>query len=115
MTPPRHALVIAGGTREPIDDVRVITNLSTGRFGVAIARALSHRGIEVTLAVSTGVIEPLEDFSDAIRFASYADLSGLVGTLVEKVARNPAPPVTEPVGRVSRRADARTRAEPASA
>ncbi len=86
-----HAIVIAGGTREPIDDVRVITNLSTGRFGVAIARALKRQGIAVTLAASTGVAESLEDFPAAIRFASYADLSGVIETLVREAGPSSAP------------------------
>lgn len=44
---PIRALVVAGGTCEPIDDVRAVTNRSTGRFGAAIARALDERGVEV--------------------------------------------------------------------
>ncbi len=93
MTSPCHAIVFAGGTREPIDDVRVITNLSTGRFGTAIARALARRGIEVTLAASTGVTESLVDFSGIpgssghlVRFASYADLAEVIRGLAEKTS-----------------------------
>ena len=41
-------IVTAGPTREPIDAVRFITNRSTGKFGYALASALSHRH-EVTL------------------------------------------------------------------
>lgn len=91
MAQQRTAIVFAGGTREPIDDVRVITNLSTGRFGTAIARALARQGVDVTLAASTGVTEPLDDFSGTpgslgqlVRFASYADLADVIRTLAEK-------------------------------
>ncbi|MFT7473690.1 MAG: phosphopantothenoylcysteine decarboxylase/phosphopantothenate--cysteine ligase [Verrucomicrobiales bacterium] len=45
-------LVAAGGTREPIDPVRVITNRSTGKQGYALAEAAWVRGANVTL-VST--------------------------------------------------------------
>jgi phosphopantothenoylcysteine decarboxylase/phosphopantothenate--cysteine ligase len=42
-------LVTAGGTREFIDPVRVIANLSTGALGRAIAAAARRRGHRVTL------------------------------------------------------------------
>jgi phosphopantothenoylcysteine decarboxylase/phosphopantothenate--cysteine ligase len=45
-------LVTAGGTVEPIDTVRAITNFSSGKTGVAIAESLSHMGFEVTLLQS---------------------------------------------------------------
>jgi phosphopantothenoylcysteine decarboxylase/phosphopantothenate--cysteine ligase len=45
----QHVLVTAGPTYEPIDPVRGITNLSSGKMGFAIARAASEAGAEVTL------------------------------------------------------------------
>lgn len=45
----RRILVTAGGTREPIDPVRYIGNRSSGRQGVALARAAALRGATVTL------------------------------------------------------------------
>jgi len=42
-------LVTAGGTQEPIDPVRVITNRSSGKMGYAIAEAAVERGARVTL------------------------------------------------------------------
>ena len=45
----RRILVTAGGTREPIDPVRFIGNRSSGKQGVAIARAAAARGAAVTL------------------------------------------------------------------
>ncbi len=51
-----RALITAGGTSEPIDDVRVVTNLSTGRFGAAIANALSRRGVEVTILAGPALL-----------------------------------------------------------
>ncbi len=41
-------LVTSGATREPIDSVRFISNLSSGRTGAAICDALVARGIDVT-------------------------------------------------------------------
>lgn len=45
----RRVLVTAGPTVEDIDPVRFISNRSSGKMGVAIARALAHRGAEVHL------------------------------------------------------------------
>ncbi len=45
-------VVTAGGTAEAIDAVRVITNLSTGKMGHALAQAAAARGAAVTLISS---------------------------------------------------------------
>ena len=45
-------LVSAGGTQEPIDPVRVITNNSSGRMGYAIAEAARDRGARVVLVTA---------------------------------------------------------------
>lgn len=45
-------LVSAGGTQEPIDPVRVITNNSSGRMGYAIAEAARDRGGQVVLVTA---------------------------------------------------------------
>ncbi|KUK10022.1 MAG: Phosphopantothenoylcysteine decarboxylase/phosphopantothenate/cysteine ligase [Clostridia bacterium 41_269] len=44
-----RVLVTAGGTREPIDPVRFISNRSSGKTGYELAGALSMRGAEVVL------------------------------------------------------------------
>ena len=45
----RRVLVTAGGTQEPIDPVRMITNHSSGKMGYALAQAALNRGARVTL------------------------------------------------------------------
>jgi phosphopantothenoylcysteine decarboxylase/phosphopantothenate--cysteine ligase len=45
----KKIVVTAGATREPIDPVRFISNHSSGKMGVAIARAAWRRGADVTL------------------------------------------------------------------
>jgi phosphopantothenoylcysteine decarboxylase/phosphopantothenate--cysteine ligase len=45
----RKVVVSAGGTREPIDPVRFISNYSSGKMGFAIAAAAADRGAKVTL------------------------------------------------------------------
>ncbi len=44
-----NILVTAGPTEEPLDPVRFITNLSSGKMGYAIATAAQRRGADVTL------------------------------------------------------------------
>jgi phosphopantothenoylcysteine decarboxylase / phosphopantothenate---cysteine ligase len=48
----RRILVTAGGTREPLDPVRFLGNRSSGKQGVAIARAAAARGADVVLVVA---------------------------------------------------------------
>lgn len=45
----RRVIVTAGGTQEPIDPVRFISNRSSGKQGFALAQAALDRGAEVTL------------------------------------------------------------------
>lgn len=45
----KNCLVTAGPTWEPIDGVRRLTNLSTGRLGTGLAAALAGAGHRVTL------------------------------------------------------------------
>lgn len=45
----KRVLITAGPTFEPIDPVRGITNLSSGKMGYAIARAAREAGADVTL------------------------------------------------------------------
>ena len=51
-------LVSAGRTEEPIDPVRVLTNRSSGRMGVALAEAARDRGAAVTLVAGAMRVEP---------------------------------------------------------
>lgn len=44
-----HVVVTAGGTQEPLDPVRVLTNRSSGKQGLAIAQAALDLGAQVTL------------------------------------------------------------------
>jgi phosphopantothenoylcysteine decarboxylase / phosphopantothenate---cysteine ligase len=53
----RSVVVTAGGTREPIDPVRYISNRSSGKQGFALAAQAARRGASVTL-ISTVAAEP---------------------------------------------------------
>jgi len=55
----RGVLITAGPTFEPIDPVRGITNLSSGKMGFALARAAREAGASVTLVAGpTGLATP---------------------------------------------------------
>jgi phosphopantothenoylcysteine decarboxylase/phosphopantothenate--cysteine ligase len=53
-----HVVVSAGGTREPIDAVRVIANRSSGKQGYAVAAAAIARGARVTLVSTVDLAVP---------------------------------------------------------
>lgn len=54
----KRILITAGPTLEYIDPIRVITNQSSGKMGVAIAEETLLRGAEVTLIYGPGTVSP---------------------------------------------------------
>jgi phosphopantothenoylcysteine decarboxylase/phosphopantothenate--cysteine ligase len=48
----RHVVVTAGGTEEPIDPVRSLSNRSSGKQGFAVAQAALDRGANVSLVAA---------------------------------------------------------------
>jgi len=66
-------LVTAGATREPLDEVRFLSNVSTGATGAALADALAARGHAVTLWRGEGAATP-RTVTDVETFSSAADL-----------------------------------------
>ena len=56
----RKVVATAGGTREPIDPVRFISNRSSGKMGYAVAEAARDRGAAVTLVTTpTSLPDPV--------------------------------------------------------
>ena len=53
-----RVVVTAGGTREPIDAVRVIANRSSGKQGYAVAAEAAMRGADVTLVSTVDLPTP---------------------------------------------------------
>lgn len=54
----KNILITAGPTIEPIDTVRMITNQSSGKTGIFIAKELISAGAKVTLVYGPGTEEP---------------------------------------------------------
>jgi phosphopantothenoylcysteine decarboxylase / phosphopantothenate---cysteine ligase len=53
----RRVLITAGGTREPLDNVRFVGNRSSGRMGVALAEEARRRGAEVIVLAANLAVE----------------------------------------------------------
>ena len=69
----RKIVVTAGGTQEPIDPVRVVTNRSSGKMGYAVAQAARDRGADVTLVTATSAL-PAPFGVTARRVTTVADM-----------------------------------------
>lgn len=69
----KTVLVTAGGTSEPIDPVRFITNRSSGKMGVAIAEKALRRGARVIL-VAGNITVPVPDGIERVNVATTAEM-----------------------------------------
>jgi phosphopantothenoylcysteine decarboxylase/phosphopantothenate--cysteine ligase len=81
-------VVSAGGTREPLDPVRFITNRSSGKQGHAIAVAAARRGAAVTLVTSSPLALPPDVSSTVTRIdvETAADMEHAVGAAAESAS-----------------------------
>jgi phosphopantothenoylcysteine decarboxylase / phosphopantothenate---cysteine ligase len=73
----RHVVVSAGGTREPLDPVRFLGNLSTGRQGYALAAVAAARGARVTLVAANAEL-PDPAGVDLVRVGTAEELRAAV-------------------------------------
>jgi phosphopantothenoylcysteine decarboxylase / phosphopantothenate---cysteine ligase len=77
----RNVVVTAGPTREPVDPVRMLSNRSSGRMGVALAAAAWRRGANVTLVA--GPLEvPLPVGPKVVRVETTEEMSAAVNAAV---------------------------------
>ena len=70
-------LIIGGATAEPIDDIRVLTNLSSGITAIALAVNAFERGADVELWYGCAV-EPVPSYIAYKRFKTVTDLLKLL-------------------------------------
>ncbi|MEN6435333.1 MAG: bifunctional phosphopantothenoylcysteine decarboxylase/phosphopantothenate--cysteine ligase CoaBC [Anaerolineaceae bacterium] len=112
----KNFVVTAGGTQEPIDPVRFITNRSSGKQGYAVAQAALNAGADVTLITTAteiptpvgAVIKPVETAAEMqhaveeecqnayalIMAAAVADFTP-VHTQTQKIKKETGIPVLE--------------------
>ena len=70
-----NCIVTAGPTFEPLDDVRRLTNFSTGRLGTELANFLTARGHKVTLLIGESSTYAGERKAQSVKtFSTTADL-----------------------------------------
>lgn len=81
----RHLLISAGGTREPIDPVRVITNRSSGRQGHALAEVASRLGASVTL-VTTSELGVALDVVRSIEVVKVETAAQMHDAIVQRIS-----------------------------
>lgn len=63
----KRLVVTAGGTREPLDPVRFIGNRSSGKMGIAIAKAAANQGAQVELIVGSVSVDLPNDAGITVR------------------------------------------------
>ena len=98
----RHVVVTAGGTREPLDPVRYLTNRSSGKQGYALAQAAVDAGAAVTLITSARglpapygaeviAVETAAEMHDAVlKHVDHADVLLMVAAIADFRPRSPA-------------------------
>lgn len=72
----KKVVVTAGGTQEPIDPVRLVTNRSSGKQGFAIAWAAQDAGADVTLITTKNL--SAEGFTKVISVETAAEMHAAV-------------------------------------
>jgi phosphopantothenoylcysteine decarboxylase/phosphopantothenate--cysteine ligase len=73
----RRVIVTAGGTQEPVDPVRVLTNRSSGKQGLALAQAALDAGADVTL-IAAPISLPAPVGVEHVAVGTAAEMAGAV-------------------------------------
>ena len=82
-----NCIVTAGPTFEPLDDVRRLTNFSTGRLGAELADFLTAQGHHVTLLIGESATWPGERRARSVKtFSTTADLRAQLKALSREKA-----------------------------
>jgi phosphopantothenoylcysteine decarboxylase/phosphopantothenate--cysteine ligase len=79
----KRIVVTAGGTQEPVDPVRCLTNRSSGKMGYALAEAARDRGAQVTL-VSAPSFLPKPTGMDVVNACTAREMYEAVKKAVTK-------------------------------
>lgn len=77
----KNILITAGPTWAPIDDIRIITNISTGETGYNIARKAQEIGGDVTLLLGPGSVVIDKNYFASIELIRFKYFSELLSKL----------------------------------
>lgn len=83
---PVEVLITAGGTSEPIDDVRRVTNISSGRLGHALARHYARLGwLDIELMCPDSTMERFGDI-EGVRHTPFRTTDDLRSAIAAKTS-----------------------------
>ena len=85
----KRILVVGGRSEEPIDNMRIITNRSTGLMSVSLAKRAFERGADTELWMGASSVE-IPDYIKTRRFESVADLVAMVPKIDHDIVIVPA-------------------------
>ncbi len=77
----KKMLIIGGATEEPIDDIRVITNRSSGVTSIELAKAAFYYGNDVMLYLGSSEVEP-PGYIKTKKFRSLDDLLKMIDEML---------------------------------
>ncbi len=77
----KKILISLGGTYEPIDSVRGITNKSSGKMGLALAKEAYIRGADLTLVVANVSVE-IPSVFNVIRVETSSEMNEVILGLI---------------------------------
>ncbi len=80
----KKILITSGGTKENIDGVRFIANMSTGKTGAALADKFFLLGCEPTVLISSGAAKP----EMPLNVKEYAEFEELKNLLIKELSEN---------------------------
>ncbi len=79
----RKVVLNGGGTIERIDDIRYISNFSSGKMAVSLATALFYKGADITLVSSVSSEKPAINAIENIRVESTKQMFNTCETLIK--------------------------------
>ncbi|MGI6471969.1 MAG: bifunctional phosphopantothenoylcysteine decarboxylase/phosphopantothenate--cysteine ligase CoaBC [Candidatus Methanomethylophilaceae archaeon] len=85
----RRILVVGGRSEEPIDDMRIITNRSTGLMSLSLAIRAFERGADVELWMGASSVD-VPDYIKTRRFETVADLVSMIPDVNHDIVIVPA-------------------------
>lgn len=78
----KHVVITSGGTKEYIDDVRLITNASSGKMGEALLRECLIRGARVTFITANSNVSGETEKLNVIHVNSALEMFSAVKTVI---------------------------------